>query len=170
MSFVSVVFEWKSRNDVHGQKFLEEQFASVRYFQSRNVVWRRTVVAPTKEEHSGVWPQVNSLCTASAFKGDFLLGLGAGWLCTGYKSSVRVCYEYHCVHKHCGQEMVLGPSTCSASCNTNLTATVVLKVHTTCQEHFYSCVSQYQKPVRNWFLNKGIIACSYHSAHTRYKR
>ena len=33
--------------------------------------------------------------------------------------------------------MVLGPSTCSALCNTNLTATVVLKVHTTCQERFY---------------------------------
>ena len=71
---------------------------------------------------------------------------GLGWLCTGYKSSVRVCYEYHCIHKHSGQEMILGPSTCSALCNTNLTATVVLKVHTTCQERFYSYVSQYQSP------------------------
>ena len=54
--------------------------------------------------------------------------------------------------------MVLGPSTCSALCNTNLSATVVSKVHTTCYENFYSYVSRV------------LTIQSNPSAHTRYKR
>ena len=70
--------------------------------------------------------------------------------------------------------MILGPSTFSALCNTSLYATVILKVHTNCYERFYSYVSQYQKPLRDWSLNKELSSVltiqSNPSAHTHYKR
>ena len=47
--FICVMLEWQSRNNVHGHKFLEKKFASVRYLQGWNIVRWWAVMAPEKK-------------------------------------------------------------------------------------------------------------------------